>query len=982
MGLPRSLSGVADRGLARRRRAVRPRLDALEDRVVLSISLAGSEFQVDSSDPHLANDQRAPAVAMDAAGDFVVVWTDTLNNNNIYGRYGEIRAQRYNAAGVAQGAEIVVNSSATPMPLSGNGTSANANNFVIRESPAVAMDAAGDFVVSWTYSAPTASLAAPYYYDIFARGFNAAGTAQSNEFRVNASHVAAPNATVNHLGHSSVAMDATGDFVVAWDDPLSAGVDTFARRFNSSDTAQDASDVRVSTTTLDSNHTNSRPQVAMNGSQFVIAWDATNRASGTSGSDVAARRFQFSNFGALSMKSTPAGSSTTSDLVVSSNTTASEAIPHLAMNTTGQFVVAWQESGEGGSNVGIDISAKQFDSSGNSLDAGDVLVDNTTAGDQSLSSVGVDSTGNAIVTWASHASGTGTELGLFTRRLNAAGSTVEAADLQVAAPSQGSATDETAPAVASDLNGDAAVVWQAAGHSGDGNFGIFGQRVVRVNDAPSFTKGLDQTVAENSGADSVPNWATNISAGGSDESGQTVNFLISSNSNAGLFSVEPAISPTGTLTFTPATNASGSATVAVKIHDNGGTANGGIDTSAAQTFTITVNAVVNHAPTIDAISDLTVLENATIQTVNLTGITDGPGDSGQTITITASSDNTGLIPTPGITYTSPNNTGTLSFTPAANSFGTAHVTVTVKDNGGTANGGHDTTTTMFMITVTHVNQAPTIDAISDQTLNENAPQQTVNLTGITDGPGDTGQTITVSATSDNTGLIPTPVVTYTSPNATGTLTYTPNANSFGVAHITVTVKDDGGTANSGHDTTTRSFTVTVNQTSATITDQSVHWGTVGTAPLLTAGDGLRLLPAGRTTDLPWLNINKISITLSQAESLSPSDVTVHGISADYGPVTISGSGTNYTIILSQPIAAADKVTVVIGNAQISTFTRRLDVLPGDFNDDGVVTSADTVGINNATAEPYNVFADLNGDGVVDINDVRIARSRNGQRLPT
>ena len=41
---------------------------------------------------------------------------------------------------------------------------------------------------------------------------------------------------------------------------------------------------------------------------------------------------------------------------------------------------------------------------------------------------------------------------------------------------------------------------------------------------------------------------------------------------------------------------SGTATVTVQIHDNGGTANGGVDTSAVQTFLITVNAV-NDAPT-------------------------------------------------------------------------------------------------------------------------------------------------------------------------------------------------------------------------------------------------------------------------------------------------------------------------------------------------------------------------------------------------
>ena len=47
--------------------------------------------------------------------------------------------------------------------------------------------------------------------------------------------------------------------------------------------------------------------------------------------------------------------------------------------------------------------------------------------------------------------------------------------------------------------------------------------------------------------------------------------------------------------------------------------------------------------------------------------------------------NPSLIPNPTVNYTSPNPTGSLTFTPATNSFGTATLTVVVKDNGGTAN---------------------------------------------------------------------------------------------------------------------------------------------------------------------------------------------------------------------------------------------------------------------------------------------------------
>ncbi len=69
--------------------------------------------------------------------------------------------------------------------------------------------------------------------------------------------------------------------------------------------------------------------------------------------------------------------------------------------------------------------------------------------------------------------------------------------------------------------------------------------VTAVNDAPSFTKGPDKTVSESSSAQSFPNWATGISKGPADESGDVLNFVID-NASPDLFSVGPAVSPTGT----------------------------------------------------------------------------------------------------------------------------------------------------------------------------------------------------------------------------------------------------------------------------------------------------------------------------------------------------------------------------------------------------------------------------------------------------
>jgi|GEM_PF-1143946 len=120
--------------------------------------------------------------------------------------------------------------------------------------------------------------------------------------------------------------------------------------------------------------------------------------------------------------------------------------------------------------------------------------------------------------------------------------------------------------------------------------------ITAVNDAPGFTAGADQTVNEDAGSQTVSNWATAISEGATNESAQNLHFTVS-NDNPSLFSVAPAVDQNGNLTYTLADNAYGTATVTVRLNDDGGVADGGSNISSAQTFTITANAV-NDAPAI------------------------------------------------------------------------------------------------------------------------------------------------------------------------------------------------------------------------------------------------------------------------------------------------------------------------------------------------------------------------------------------------
>ncbi|HVF35788.1 MAG TPA: Ig-like domain-containing protein [Candidatus Saccharimonadia bacterium] len=117
--------------------------------------------------------------------------------------------------------------------------------------------------------------------------------------------------------------------------------------------------------------------------------------------------------------------------------------------------------------------------------------------------------------------------------------------------------------------------------------------ITPVNDAPSFTKGADVVVAEDSGAASLSGWATAMSAGPSDESAQSVSFEVTANTDTSLFSAAPVVAPNGALSFTPAPDANGTATITLRARDNGGTENGGVDASPGQTFTITITPAVD-----------------------------------------------------------------------------------------------------------------------------------------------------------------------------------------------------------------------------------------------------------------------------------------------------------------------------------------------------------------------------------------------------
>src|SRR5437867_462885 len=208
---------------------------------------AGAEFRVNS---YTTGSQSGPAVASDANGNFVVVWTD-VRDGSIIGLEG----QRFNAAGTPLGSDFQVNSYTTSY----------------QRSPAVASDQNGNFVVAWESYAQDGSL-----YGIFGRRFDSAGTPQGSEFRVNS------YTTFGQVA-PRVASDAGGDFVVVWYafGQEASGTGVFGQRFDASG-APRGGEFHVNSYTTGYQ---SAPLVASDASgRFVVVWTDDGQDGSNSGS--------------------------------------------------------------------------------------------------------------------------------------------------------------------------------------------------------------------------------------------------------------------------------------------------------------------------------------------------------------------------------------------------------------------------------------------------------------------------------------------------------------------------------------------------------------------------------------------------------------------------------------------------------------------------------------------------------------------------
>ncbi|MEK7674617.1 MAG: Ig-like domain-containing protein, partial [Verrucomicrobiota bacterium] len=229
-----------------------------------------------------------------------------------------------------------------------------------------------------------------------------------------------------------------------------------------------------------------------------------------------------------------------------------------------------------------------------------------------------------------------------------------------------------------------------------------------------------------------------------------------------LADLNPALA---TLSYLGMTDFNGSDTVAVVVNDQGNTGAGG-PLSDSKSFGITVTAV-NDVPV--ANGQAVVVVEDTAKAITLTGSD-----------VEGSALSFSVVAGPGhgsLSGAAPN----LTYTPSANYNGSDSFTFKAND------GALDSAVATVSITVTAVNDPPTMSDIANQTINESAVLGPVAFTvGDIDTPP---ANLNLTVISWNPVLAPTANIVFGGSGENRTVTVTPTANLFGTATITVTVSD-------------------------------------------------------------------------------------------------------------------------------------------------------------------------------------------------
>ncbi|HVZ51555.1 MAG TPA: Ig-like domain repeat protein [Pseudolabrys sp.] len=218
-------------------------------------------------------------------------------------------------------------------------------------------------------------------------------------------------------------------------------------------------ETRVNTTTAGSQQL---PGVAALKSGYVVAW-ASNGQDG-------------SGYGIFAQRYTAGGAKAGKEFAVNTATVRDQTSPAIAGLSDGGFVIVWQSNGEDGSGYGI--YGQRFKATGAKLGA-EFKINTTTKGNQMQPSVAALSGGGFVVAWTSKGQD-GSGLGVYAQRYDATG-TAQGGESLV---NQATAGDQSMPSIAALTGGGFVIAWQSEGQDGSG-LGIYARRYDATGKAQS-----------------------------------------------------------------------------------------------------------------------------------------------------------------------------------------------------------------------------------------------------------------------------------------------------------------------------------------------------------------------------------------------------------------------------------------------------------------------------------------------------------------
>jgi len=308
----------------------------------------GPEFRVNT---YTTNYQTGPAVASDASGRFVVVWSSLSQDGDSNGVFG----QRYARTGEPLGPEFRVNTYTTDF----------------QGIPAVASDSSGNFVVVWQSLGQDGDS-----HGVFGQRYASIGAPLGPEFRVN-------TYTTEDQRHPTVASDSSGKFVVVWSSASQDGSNdgVFGQVFTSAGVPL-GPEFQLNTYTTSSQ---AFPDVASDSSgNLVVVWSSPQDGSSS---------------GVFGERYDRTGAPLGPEFRVNTYTTNTQFGPDVASGSSGTFVVVWQSYHQDGSSFGV--FGQIYDGSGAPLGP-QFRVNTNMTNYQGHPAVASDSSGTFVVVWQSY----------------------------------------------------------------------------------------------------------------------------------------------------------------------------------------------------------------------------------------------------------------------------------------------------------------------------------------------------------------------------------------------------------------------------------------------------------------------------------------------------------------------------------------------------------------------------------------------------